>query len=397
MQMGTGSFERGVSCHPATSGNTPLRRKSLLLQPFLSAASALPAFVVAVSILTAPSMAADRVHLHDAGVLEGVVERSDHGYSVVLTPASATRLGRSAKQPLLLPLESVLFVERDPSGGVPSKFSEIRSTLHDIGSSMVDRRLEALATLRQYGPGELYRPLLRGLEHSKVRVRAYCAFRLGELGSRDAIGALTDLAVTDTDPGVRDTAFAATTKIGHPQLFRFYTKQLFQRREATRLAAARALGALGDVRAVEYLVRRYAISGGGSSRGFVSSTQSTAYVRDFDVEVAQAAVIADPVIGIAQSGAVLDARVVGIFGTMSTVEKRVISESLEDLTGRRFGPNPDAWESWWKEHRAAEAARESSSAKDPVSPQGAPGAGSDKPSDERAEPDGEDSKGGKKR
>ena len=56
MQMGTGSFERGVSCHPATSGNTPLRRKSLLLQPFLSAASALPAFVVAVSILTAPSM-----------------------------------------------------------------------------------------------------------------------------------------------------------------------------------------------------------------------------------------------------------------------------------------------------------------------------------------------------
>ena len=97
-----------------------------------------------------------------------------------------------------------------------------------------------------------------------------------------------------------------------------------------------------------------------------SALNQVSYIKDFDVEVAQAATIADPIVGVVNSGAVLDAKVVGIYGTMTTIEKRIISESLEDLTGRAFGPNPAAWMAWWKEEKARGA--DASSEAPPVPP-----------------------------
>ena len=45
-----------------------------------------------------------------------------------------------------------------------------------------------------------------------------------------------------------------------------------------------------------------------NERGHVSIINQTAYVRDFDVEVAQAAFITDPKIDVIQDGVVLDAK-----------------------------------------------------------------------------------------
>jgi len=284
----------------------------------------------------------DVVHLRGAAAVDGEVE----------VAGDVVRVARDdSSDPVVLPRSRVLFIEPERDLEVRKAHSEIRGLLHDVGSRHLDQRLEAHHRLKQYPAGLLFRPLVRSLLHSRAQVRHFAAFQLGELGSSEALDELVKVSLKDKDQGVRDAAFAAASKIGHPALFHPYAKALFSSSEGIRIRAAKALGALGDIRGIEYLIKRYSISGGSGARSSISSLDSQSYIRDFDVEVAQAAVIADPIVGIARSGAVLDSKVVGIHGTMTAIEKRVISESLEDLTGRRFGANPGAWKSWWKKEK----------------------------------------------
>lgn len=306
---------------------------------------------------------AQTVHLRDAGALDAEVE--DQGSTFVLRldrPLESRRDGEKVDS-ITLRKDRVLFIEPDSNEEIRKIQGKISGLLYRVGSSRIDERLDAHHALKQYDAGMLFRPLMKGLLHSRPQVRYHCAFKLGELGSQEALSPLVKAALHDRDEGVRDAAFAASMKIGHPALFVPYAKALFASSEPVRLRAAAALGRLGDVRAVEYLVKRYAISGGSSARNSISSMTSQAYVKDFDVEIAQAAQIADPIVGVLNSGAVLDAKVIGIYGTMTVIETRVISQSLEDLTGRSFGPNPEAWKSWWgdEKRKRAEAAKESAS------------------------------------
>ncbi len=307
---------------------------------------------------------AQTVHLRDAAALDGEVE--DRGSTFLLRldrPLEARGPDGERLESLSIRKDRVLFIEPDSNEEVRRAQGKISGLLFRVGSSRIDDRLDAHHALKQYEPGMMFRPLMKGLLHSRPQVRYFCAFKLGELGSQEALSPLVKAALHDRDEGVRDAAFAASMKIGHPALFIPFAKALFASNEPVRLRAAAALGRLGDVRAVEYLVKRYAISGGGSgARNSISSVTSQAYVKDFDVEIAQAAQIADPIIDVLNSGAVLDAKVVGIYGTMTVTETRVISKSLEDLTGRSFGPNPEAWKSWWvgEERKRAAAAKAAS-------------------------------------
>jgi hypothetical protein len=90
--------------------------------------------------------------------------------------------------------------------------------------------------------------------------------------------------------------------------------------------------------------------GGGSSppHAHVFFGEQRAYVSDFDVEIAQGAVIAKPVIGILQSGVLLDVAVAGVF-IIRTEERRVVLGALGKLTGQALGNDPVAWRAWWKE------------------------------------------------
>ncbi|MFQ5505064.1 MAG: hypothetical protein ACE5F1_09750 [Planctomycetota bacterium] len=56
-------------------------------------------------------------------------------------------------------------------------------------------------------------------------------------------------------------------------------------------------------------------AGSGATRANISVVTQTSYIRDFDVEIAQAAAIADPVVDVIQSGVVLDVTVAGISWT----------------------------------------------------------------------------------
>jgi hypothetical protein len=80
-------------------------------------------------------------------------------------------------------------------------------------------------------------------------------------------------------------------------------------------------------------------------RANIAILQQQAYIRDFDVEVAQASFIADPKIGILQSGIVLDVTVMNV-----TIERvRIVTSwrsALQRLAGSDPGPDPRDWATW---------------------------------------------------
>jgi hypothetical protein len=126
-----------------------------------------------------------------------------------------------------------------------------------------------------------------------------------------------------------------------------------------RQHAIEALGNMGYSAAVEPLVTLMttanAAQGGGSGGGPVRANiyigLQTAYVQDFNVEIAQAASIADPIVGLLQHGVVFDVGAGGVSSVPITTEIWTAARSLGRLTGARIGADPPAWERWWKENR----------------------------------------------
>ena len=74
-------------------------------------------------------------------------------------------------------------------------------------------------------------------------------------------------------------------------------------------------------------------------------TQQTAYIRDFDVEVAQAAFIANPVVDVIQSGVVLDVTVAAVV-THRIQIVNAYRGALRCLVGSDPGSDPSRWTDW---------------------------------------------------
>ena len=79
---------------------------------------------------------------------------------------------------------------------------------------------------------------------------------------------------------------------------------------------------------------------------------------DYDVEIAQGASIADPVLAVQQSGVVFDVRAQAQI--TKVIEMQAVMSSLRRLTGESIPDAPQRWLDWWKEHgsewRAADGA-----------------------------------------
>lgn len=119
-----------------------------------------------------------------------------------------------------------------------------------------------------------------------------------------------------------------------------------------RANAAEALGNIGHLAAVQPLVTHLAsMQSSGSSTGTRANIflgEQLAYVMDYDVEIAQGASIADPVIAVQASGVVFDVRTV-VQMTKYIEQQRVIG-SLKQLTGANPGREPQSWLDWWEEN-----------------------------------------------
>jgi|GEM_PF-1695607 len=182
---------------------------------------------------------------------------------------------------------------------------------------------------------------------------------IGALQRRDAAGNdrfVLRSTVLDRSEQVR----AASAAIGRPHVtdadVAYMSGGLDHSNAEVRIRTAEALGAIGHHAAVNLLVMagpraasglRRAANDAGANRGHIAFLKQQAYVRDFDVEVAQASFIADPKIDVLQSGVVLDATVVGITEIRKIV--RAYRGALKLLTSRDPGPDPRRWATWLAE------------------------------------------------
>jgi hypothetical protein len=129
-----------------------------------------------------------------------------------------------------------------------------------------------------------------------------------------------------------------------------------------RLRTAEALGLLSGDAALGHLVGsvkeaalKPAQGGGGfSTRGHIAVTRQTSYIRDFDVEIAQAAAIANPMVDVINDGTVLDVTVHAV-----TTTRYVIVDAFRGALRRAAGEDPggdtDTWADWLKSWRARHA------------------------------------------
>jgi hypothetical protein len=244
--------------------------------------------------------------------------------------------------------------EADPMG--------VAKTL--INASMnagpVDRELliQSLSQLQSTEAGKqaLRTQLRSGLHSPAILRRTFSAHALRRLLPGEELLPLMRRCVYDVSAPVRLEASLAVRAAGDPGLVLPIVKALGSESRAVRTNAAESLGHIGHAMAVPALVTHFANlpqSGGGGSAPSISHIyvgSHFAYVQDFDLEIAQGASIADPIVRQTQDAVVLEARVGGNSGrqypSSYAQEYRTVYESLKSLTAENPGSSPRDWQGW---------------------------------------------------
>jgi hypothetical protein len=243
---------------------------------------------------------------------------------------------------------------------LPAGERTLRARQQKKVASLLDQYATAPPRARKYALDSLgtiddkykLEPFAYALRSKHDTVRTLAAKELGRIGNRRAIRPLLHRAIHDPSEPVRHAAIDAATTIGDPGLLLPLVRVMEGDNPTKRARAAEAIGRTGDVRGVQYLVYKYEARGGGAPRSFFSSITQLTFIQDFDVEVAQTAFIADPIVGVIQEGLVIDVEVVATSQVGYMVEREAIHGALGRLTGATEVPNKDgAWAAWYREHQ----------------------------------------------
>ncbi len=195
---------------------------------------------------------------------------------------------------------------------------------------------------------------LDGVANRAARVRLAALRGMTGAVPHGAVPAVIDRMLTDP---VRDVRSAATDALRHAnddRIVRGVVQSLESSDPRLREAAMDAAESLRLVRAVGALVRNLkraeAAGGGAGPLSYVAVTEQRSYVSDFDVDVANSAFIANPNVGVLQSGVVLNGRVLDTTRhRVSVSERDRIGRLLDALTGRSFGTDAGRWDEWLTE------------------------------------------------
>ena len=252
-------------------------------------------------------------------------------------------------------------VARDPAGWpaslveyggrAPRAIQEL--VIRELGQVPDDAgvRAELTGRLRSPRPGE----------------RAFSALALRRLDPAAAARPeMLRRAVLDPYAEVRHSASLALRDTGEEGLTLPLVRALESDSSVLRTHAARSLGTMGFAAAVEPLAVRLmtlrTAAGGADWRAPASHIyvgRQVSFVQDFETEIATGAAIAKPVIGVAQTGAVLDARVHGVGGGGSGVgqvqtgytyatETKALRRALAHITRAEVKDTNKAWRTWWE-------------------------------------------------
>ena len=207
-------------------------------------------------------------------------------------------------------------------------------------AALVVAQLEGLDAAAQFGPA------VKWLRRGRKTARWTAAHRLASYRKPERVKPLYRSALLDRDPLVRRQAVLSLKTAADAGTTAIFVNGLFKNSHANVVHnAVEALELLGDRRAAPALVAAMkATEGAGYVRNHIAVLTQIAYVKDFDVEIAQAAVIADPVVDRVQEGVVHDVAVVSV-----TQLRRRIGRALNRLTGHAGrGLDAAGWRRWLK-------------------------------------------------
>lgn len=206
--------------------------------------------------------------------------------------------------------------------------------------------------VREEGADQELRRQVRNNPTPRRRIAALRALERRELDGNHRFVLRTTFL--DGSPEVREAAAAIARAVVAADDIDYLANGLVHPNAKVRQRTAEAFGELGHADAVKRLVMAGPnaaaglAAGGGSGnspRAHIAILNQQAYIRDFDVEVAQAAFIAEPKVDVLQSGTVLDVTVVGV------VEERIIIQTyrraLQKLTRLDPGADPRTWANWF--------------------------------------------------
>jgi len=224
---------------------------------------------------------------------------------------------------------------------------EHRQRAEEIAEALMDDdkevRWAAADMLRELPDAALVRPLKRVLLAPDPAIRELAVKELARIGDRTALPWLIRSSMYDANEDVRAAALRALKLFDDADVFYPYARALFSKSHGARVMAAQALGALGDMRGVGVILHRISIGIGESPRVNIMVGSQLSYIQDFDVEIAQAAAIGDPIVNTIREGVILDFKVLGGHGEALVLEREAYADALRDLTGRDFGQDWAAW------------------------------------------------------
>ena len=158
------------------------------------------------------------------------------------------------------------------------------------------------------------------------------------------VRALTWQSVRDDAPEVRAASLAALKGLKYDRTPLYFGSALRAKDEKLRVRAIEQLATFNDSPlAPRVLADRWIEGWGGGPRVNIMVGTSVAYIRDFSVEVAQSAAIADPEVSVLHEAAVLDYQVKGMRQVMSGTESRAYRKSMRQLVGKDLGGKPGPW------------------------------------------------------
>ena len=210
-------------------------------------------------------------------------------------------------------------------------------------------REAAEARIAQASPADRVEAARALLVYPDPNIRRFACHELEREGDESALRTLIAVSVRDSHPSVRAAAVRAAATFGNDDIAIPLVRALGSEHPALVANAASSLAVLGDVRAVGYLVKRI-VSHGSSSGAYFAHEVQQAYIRDFDVEVAQTSFIADPIIGTIQEGAVQDVKVLDVTIEQTIVEK-ILIQSFNRLA-HASAKSVDDVKAWAKENGA---------------------------------------------
>ncbi|MFT5058627.1 MAG: hypothetical protein ACI89E_001402 [Planctomycetota bacterium] len=226
------------------------------------------------------------------------------------------------------------------------------SSLHELCARSMARTAQAQTTT--LAPDEVSpwdQCLVQILSGNKANQRELALSTLAHWQDGGSGKMLRRFAMLDRNEGTRHHAAWLLGTLNDSNQIAGLVAWLEHEHSEIRVRSANALGLAGYPAAVPALVAALGNGGSASARRVPHANifigAQTAYVQDFDVEVASGSSVADPVVNVLPSGVVLDAGVVSI---AIHRQRTVYKKALNRITGHRPGGTEQAWTRWLQQY-----------------------------------------------